>query len=89
MCHFKQIHFGLKKHNLLGIGGPKMIRNDPKLTAVVVTKGGGSVYLVLAAVIMNGISGGKYYWYERAEILLVLAAVIITGISGRRYYSVV
>ena len=36
---------------------------DPKLTAVVVTKGGGSGYLVVAAGIITGISGGKYYWY--------------------------
>ena len=52
--------------------------NDPKWTAVVVTKGSGSGYLVLTAVIINGISGG--------EILLVLAAAIITGISGGNYY---
>ena len=44
-----------------------------KLTAVVVTKGGGTGYLVLAAEILlilaavniTGISGGKYYWYLR------------------------
>ena len=56
-----------------------MVLNDPKYTAVVVTKGGGSSYLVLAAGNITGISGRKYYWY--------LAAVIITGISGRRYYK--
>ena len=37
--------------------------NDPKWTAVVVTKGGGSGYLVLAAGNVTGISGGKCYWY--------------------------
>ena len=31
--------------------------------AVVVTKGGGSGYLVLTAGTITGISGGKYYWY--------------------------
>ena len=51
---------------------------------------GGSCYqgrhLVPAAVIIIGISGGKYYWYQRAEILLVLASGNIIGISGRNYY---
>ena len=51
--------------------------------AIVVTKGGGSRYLVLAAVTITGIRGGNYYWYLRREILLVFAAVIITGISER------
>ena len=48
-----------------------MDQNDPKWTAVVVTKGNGSSYLVLAAGIIIGINGekitgisdGRYYWY--------------------------
>ena len=40
-----------------------MDRNDRKGTAVVVTKGGGSGYLVLAAGNITGISGGNHYWY--------------------------
>jgi hypothetical protein len=31
-------------------------------TAVIFTKSGGSGYLVLAAGIITGISGGKHYW---------------------------
>ena len=46
-----------------------MVLNDPKRTAVVVTKGSGNGYLVLAAEIITGIGGGNYYWYWRREIL--------------------
>ena len=41
--------------------------------AVVVTKGGVSGYLVLAAGIHTGINGRKYYWYCWREISLALA----------------
>ena len=68
------------------MGCPKMDLNDPKWTAVVVTKGGGSGYPVFAAGNIIGIGGGKYCWYQRREILLVFAAGNITGISVRKYY---
>ena len=73
----------------LNWAGPKMNLNDPKWTAEVVTKGGGSGYPVLAAGNITGMSGGNCYWYQGAEILLVFAAIINIGISEQRYYSVV